>query len=934
MAFRFQWPYFSEEFMHEAKTMLTNALNKGNKPAVIVDHITVKELDMGTLPPELEMLEMGELSTERFRGIFKLTYNGDAHIVLQTKVQANPMNVKKTDNPSYTRRGILAADQPLVVPMLLRISDFKLRGIIVLVVDQIKGITLVFKNDPLESVLVSSTFDSITPIQKFLQSEIEKQLRNLFQEDLPSAIHNLSQQFTKKPEDGSRQQQPQPQQNDIHRQTARDEATLQSRSGAYDSGMNTPKAASQNPSRRSSMKLPPKKKLPGKTSSEPDLSSGTHYEDGINGNVSGVRKPASATMHPGSSGSRSRPSSRGKRDGTSGQNRDPHTGYTDNTDRDLLDESLNHPANRRHQNSDRDSDDEDTNTYTSNSNSNRNSNSNHQLFTNSATSALSSTMERLSMKQDPVQQLSSSLGIAESAHLANQFANLIHSNQTISPYAQNLEHFAFRSVPPKRPASVQYYSHHQQHQHQQQQQQYKQHSAGIIRSATNSNPDMEVSNDGLRVSRQQLRPRGLSMGKQQQQEQNQLQHQHQYLNQHHNHHLHQSGQPDGMSRHGQGSPRVSHRRMAGKVGIRRYAMQLGAGNGPRALSDYDSDEYNDMDEALSESEYVYVEKAHARPSEEVPRDSNRSSRVGGVGSSTTSLQTIDGYSTGSAMDKSGSLSSPPQTMGVSRSPVDRGQPVQQNSYARLPSVTTTMPGGFSSYLDSSSWHRRERHYDGKEEEEEEGQEIDVQYLGTKGSRSSPSTKHPGPRERLDEFGAMQQKNKHHHDNSTRLSSAGTTTGTATATTQTTTFIPNSTSSLSLSAGAHRPPSSTSSTTTTTARTFSSTQQRTNHNNQQSKKLPPPASLKRDKRNSSILSSRRVSSAGIGLGFLSKESSGGGGANGGDGNGSGGRYQSKEQNGQVVVEEEKDTDDRQFSSRAGQQGITSQSQTGWFELEGS
>lgn len=33
--------------------MLTNALNKGNKPAVIVDHITVKELDMGTLVSEL-----------------------------------------------------------------------------------------------------------------------------------------------------------------------------------------------------------------------------------------------------------------------------------------------------------------------------------------------------------------------------------------------------------------------------------------------------------------------------------------------------------------------------------------------------------------------------------------------------------------------------------------------------------------------------------------------------------------------------------------------------------------------------------------------------------------------------------------------------------------------------------------------------------------
>lgn len=38
-------------------------------------------------PPELEILEIGDLSTDRFRGIFRLTYTGDAYIVLQTKVQ-------------------------------------------------------------------------------------------------------------------------------------------------------------------------------------------------------------------------------------------------------------------------------------------------------------------------------------------------------------------------------------------------------------------------------------------------------------------------------------------------------------------------------------------------------------------------------------------------------------------------------------------------------------------------------------------------------------------------------------------------------------------------------------------------------------------------------------------------------------------------------
>jgi hypothetical protein len=56
--------------------------------------------------------------------------------------------------------GMLASHYPLVVPMEMRISQVKLRGIVVLVVDQEKGITLVFKNDPLESVLVNSVLYS------------------------------------------------------------------------------------------------------------------------------------------------------------------------------------------------------------------------------------------------------------------------------------------------------------------------------------------------------------------------------------------------------------------------------------------------------------------------------------------------------------------------------------------------------------------------------------------------------------------------------------------------------------------------------------------------------------------------------------------------------------------------------------------------------
>lgn len=48
MAFRFNWPEFDQEFYVEAKSQLETAMNKGNKPSAIVDHITVKELNMGT----------------------------------------------------------------------------------------------------------------------------------------------------------------------------------------------------------------------------------------------------------------------------------------------------------------------------------------------------------------------------------------------------------------------------------------------------------------------------------------------------------------------------------------------------------------------------------------------------------------------------------------------------------------------------------------------------------------------------------------------------------------------------------------------------------------------------------------------------------------------------------------------------------------------
>ncbi|EPS41338.1 hypothetical protein H072_4756 [Dactylellina haptotyla CBS 200.50] len=194
MAFNFNWsPLTADpEFYSRARDLLTAALNKSPKPPIIVADILVTELNLGTTPPDLEILEIGDLADDRFRGIFKMEYSGDAFLTLQTKVQANPLNTYLSTAPSFTSPQPLAASSPLTIPLQITLSDFRLSGFVILVFSKAKGVTLVFRNDPLESLVVSSTFDSIPFIKDYLQKEIEKQLRNLFQEELPAIIHRLS----------------------------------------------------------------------------------------------------------------------------------------------------------------------------------------------------------------------------------------------------------------------------------------------------------------------------------------------------------------------------------------------------------------------------------------------------------------------------------------------------------------------------------------------------------------------------------------------------------------------------------------------------------------------------------------------------------------------------------------------------------------------
>jgi hypothetical protein len=89
MAFNFNWSPLTadEDFYRRARDLLTTALNKSPKPPIIVDDILVTEFNLGSVPPDLEILEIGDLAEDRFRGIFKMCYSGDAFLTLKTRVQ-------------------------------------------------------------------------------------------------------------------------------------------------------------------------------------------------------------------------------------------------------------------------------------------------------------------------------------------------------------------------------------------------------------------------------------------------------------------------------------------------------------------------------------------------------------------------------------------------------------------------------------------------------------------------------------------------------------------------------------------------------------------------------------------------------------------------------------------------------------------------------
>ncbi|KAG7849029.1 hypothetical protein KL941_001847 [Ogataea angusta] len=215
MSFQINWEAIEKQsFSSYTRELLNEALNSGKRPNILSSDIKIVDLNFGHISPEFEILEIGDLAPDRFRGIFKFKYDGDASVTVNTKVSASPLKIYNNNiyddlvekNKTYARDckqlaefvspRFNGSDCNFDIPLNLTLGKFKLSSIIIIVFNKTKGLTLVFKNDPLESIEVSSTFDRIKPIAKFLQKTIETQISELFKEFLPSYLYKFSLKYT------------------------------------------------------------------------------------------------------------------------------------------------------------------------------------------------------------------------------------------------------------------------------------------------------------------------------------------------------------------------------------------------------------------------------------------------------------------------------------------------------------------------------------------------------------------------------------------------------------------------------------------------------------------------------------------------------------------------------------------------------------------
>lgn len=183
MSFLFNWAgLHSVDFKTQANRVL-DSLRLPQFP----QRVSMTELLWGDTAPKFEILDIIELSEEKFKALFKFEYQGELSVTLRSNIEIN--SIRLIDFDPFTRPHFGSAATSTVLPVDFRIAKLSV-DFLFTVVTKRANVTVVFNDEPQVDLEISTTIDELLDddLMAMLKNDALAMVTEYLKQDLPEII--------------------------------------------------------------------------------------------------------------------------------------------------------------------------------------------------------------------------------------------------------------------------------------------------------------------------------------------------------------------------------------------------------------------------------------------------------------------------------------------------------------------------------------------------------------------------------------------------------------------------------------------------------------------------------------------------------------------------------------------------------------------------
>jgi len=189
MSVSFNWTSLSsKELVQSIRQQLNQLANTNSERAadnVGAMHIT--ELNFGEQPPDIQLVEINDLSESKVKTSLTFHYEGDATVTFYSRVELNPLfSKRKAGSRGRDFMGVMDSHTSLTAPLYITLSHFRLEGKVVLGFEK-PYLVVSLKNEALKDVTVNSSFDGCSASPMVAQA-VRKNLMQMFRNMVQNPI--------------------------------------------------------------------------------------------------------------------------------------------------------------------------------------------------------------------------------------------------------------------------------------------------------------------------------------------------------------------------------------------------------------------------------------------------------------------------------------------------------------------------------------------------------------------------------------------------------------------------------------------------------------------------------------------------------------------------------------------------------------------------